>query len=126
MSKSIRLEHNCGSSAVSPAAITYRKYKKELVEFMGGKCAICGFVPPADSLGVLEIDAKERPPISERERRYHGHVRGATGNPMTRKRLKELKQEFLDGKTQLLCANCSRIKSQRSKDTAPHSFRIHA
>jgi len=126
MSKSRQLEHHCRSSAVSAAAMTYRKYKQELVEFMGGKCAVCGFVPPADSLGVLEIDAKERPPVGQGEKRYHGHVRGARGNPINRKRLEELKQDFLDGKTQLLCANCSRIKSQRSKDFAPCSFRIHA
>ena len=88
----------------------YRARKRELINFMGGKCMMCGLTldDVGDCLGVFEIDEIE--PLKEisRARRFAGGL--------NKKRLKQAKQLFRDGKIQLLCANCSRIKSSKNND----------
>lgn len=88
----------------------YQKNKFELINFMGGKCIRCGLtLKDAEScLGVFTIDEIKRLNEINRSRRF------AAG--LSKKRLRQAKQLFLDGKIQLLCANCSMIKSWKNND----------
>jgi len=82
----------------------YRKHKLELVQFMGGKCVRCGLKPEDVNfcLNVFVID--EINPIKEIDSKKKF-------TNLTKSRLKRAKQLFLEGKIQLLCSNCHRIKT---------------
>lgn len=94
----------------------YKKLKRDLVRFMGGKCAKCGITlgDANNCFSVFVVD-EVKPPPKEGEKRIHGASKANMGR-ITKKRVKEIKQEFLEGKSQLLCQNCSAIKSSEQKD----------
>lgn len=87
----------------------YRKNKRELINFMGGKCVMCGLTPTdvEGCLGVFVIDEIE--PLKEIKHR-------TKFSSLTKKRLERAKQLFLEEKLQLLCQNCSAIKTWKNND----------
>jgi len=87
----------------------YRKNKRELVENLGNKCVMCGLTPQDVDYcyGVFVID--EIKPLGLGKKKFKS---------LSRKDLEFAKQLFKEGKIQLLCQNCSAIKSWKNNDYA--------
>lgn len=92
----------------------YREHKLELINFMGGKCVKCGLtLKDVDGcLGVFVIDE-----IIPLRTNFRFHHRKKWGN-LAKKDLEKAKQLFSEGKTQLLCHNCSAVKTWKNNDYA--------
>jgi len=84
----------------------YRAKKRELINFMGNECAMCGLTPQdvQGCLGVFVVDEIE--PLGKKKK----------FNTLSKERLRRAKQLFMEGKLQLLCQNCSAIKSWKNND----------
>ena len=84
----------------------YRNHKLILTKFMGNKCSKCGLTPDDVNgcFGVFVVD--EIIPLG-RKRKF---------NSLTKKDLELTKKLFLAGKLQLLCQNCSAIKTWQCGD----------
>jgi hypothetical protein len=87
----------------------YRKNKQELIEFMGNKCVMCGLTPKDVDFcyGVFAID--EIKPLGIGKKKFTN---------LSRKDVEFAKKLFKEGKTQLLCQNCSAIKTSKNNDCA--------
>jgi len=85
----------------------YRKNKLELIKFMGNKCVSCGLMlKDVDGCqNVFVVD--EIIPLGIGKRKFTN---------LTLFHLKEAKKLFLEEKTQLLCQNCSAIKTWKNND----------
>lgn len=87
----------------------YRKNKRELVEFLGNKCVICGLSPKDVNYcyGVFVID--EIKPLGIGKKKFKS---------LSAKDVEFAKKLFKENKIQLLCQNCSAIKTWKNNDTA--------
>ena len=87
----------------------YRKNKLELINYLGGECVHCGLKPinVEGCLGVFVID--EIIPLGIGKRKF---------SSLTKKKLIEAKQLTKEGKIQLLCQNCSAVKTWKNGDYA--------
>lgn len=85
----------------------YRNGKLELITFMGGKCSMCGLTPEnvKGCLGVFVVD--EIIPLGIGKRKFIN---------LGKEKLEFSKKLFSEKKTQLLCQNCSAIKTWKNKD----------
>ena len=85
----------------------YRKRKLELTLFMGGKCLMCG-LKPEDVDGCLSVFVvDEISPLGIGRKKF---------TTLSQKRLDQAKQLFSEHKLQLLCQNCSAIKTWKNND----------
>jgi len=85
----------------------YRKHKRELVKFMGGKCTHCG-LKPEDVNGCLDVFVvDEIKPLGIGKKKFTN---------LHKKELAKAKRLFTEEKTQLLCQNCSAIKTWRNME----------
>ena len=86
----------------------YRGRKRELVKFMGGKCSHCG-LKPEDIDGCFAVFAvDEIKPLGIGKKKFTN---------LSKKDLDFAKKLFLEGKTQLLCQNCSAIKTWKNNES---------
>lgn len=87
----------------------FRRHKLELVRFMGGKCTHCGLEPDDvdGCMAVFVID--EIKPLGVGKKKFTN---------LSKKDLEFAKKLFLEKKTQLLCQNCSALKSWKNGDYA--------
>lgn len=80
----------------------YRKNKRILIEFMGNKCVSCGLMlkDVNGCQNVFVVDEIIPQVLGKRK-----------GTNLSKKDLLRAKQLFREGKTQLFCSNCHRIKT---------------
>lgn len=87
----------------------YRANKLELIEFMGGECAYCG-LKPKDVDGCFAVFVVD-------EIKPLGHVIPKKKfTNLTKNNLAFAMALFLEGRTQLLCQNCSAIKTWKNDE----------
>jgi len=96
-------------SANKKSKMYYRRNKLELVRFMGNKCQRCGLSLSDfnNCLAVFEIDELEPLDNIDSKTKFKN---------LSKSRLELAKQLFLEGKIQLLCANCHRMKNWETED----------
>lgn len=82
-----------------------RRKRRELIKYMGGKCAWCGF----SDIRALQVD----------------HIRGGgSGAKRRRVYVNILKNPNWQTQYQLLCANCNWIKRSERREY-PHRFKSY-
>lgn len=102
-----RLASHCKQCSKEIIKKYYRANKLKLIEFMGGKCAHCS-LKPEDVDGCFAVFAiDEIKPLGIGRKKFTN---------LHKKDLEFAKKLFLEGKTQLLCQNCSAVKTWKNNE----------
>jgi len=85
----------------------YQTYKKELIQLMGNKCAKCGLTLEDVEMVLDVFIIDEIKPLGIGKKKFTN---------LSKSRFEQAKQLYSEGKLQLLCANCSAIKTNKNNE----------